>query len=60
MFVDELRHADGRPFVFLVGEHDEPVTVRPRLSAGRLLRLDGSPVSEPALEPFGVAVVQRA
>ena len=55
----ELRHRDGRRFVFLVSQAAAEVTVKPTVQ-GQLADLHtGAPVTEVALRPFGVRVLRR-
>jgi hypothetical protein len=55
----ELRHRDGRSFVWLVSQSDTEVTVKPTVQ-GRLADLDtGQPAEEVTLDPFGVRVLRR-
>ena len=59
VLVDGLVHKDGRRFVWLVSERDVPLAVRPRLPyGGRLATLEGAPVDEVELAPYGVAVLE--
>ena len=60
VLVDGLVHEDGRRFVWLVSEHDGPLVVHPRVTAGaRLTPLEGgAPVEEVELAPYGVTVLQ--
>jgi hypothetical protein len=54
----ELRHSDGRRFVFLVSQAAAEVTVKPTVQ-GQLADLHtGAPVTEVALQPFGVRVLR--
>lgn len=57
--VDTLRHADGRRFVFLVSQAEEPLTVKPRPASGRLVDLSGGsvPVDAVELAPYDVRVL---
>lgn len=58
IFTDELHHEDGRRFRWFVSQHPEPVTFRPTVRDNLPLRtLDGSPVAELTLAPYGVAVL---
>lgn len=51
----ELRHRDGRRFVWLVSQSEEELTVKP---GGDLTDLaSGEPVSEVTLRPYGVRVL---
>jgi hypothetical protein len=55
----ELRHRDGRNFVWLVSQSDTEVTVTPTVQ-GRLVDLHtGQPVEEIALDAYGVRVLRR-
>jgi hypothetical protein len=55
----ELRHRDGRRYVFLVSQAAAEVTVKPTVQ-GQLADLHtGAPVTEVALRPFGVRVLRR-
>ena len=55
----ELRHRDGRNFVWLVSQSDTEVTVKPTVK-GRLADLDtGQPTEEVSLDAFGVRVLRR-
>jgi endo-1,4-beta-mannosidase len=55
----ELRHRDGRAFVWLISQADTEVTVKPTVQ-GRLADLHtGQPADEVALGPFGVRVLRR-
>ena len=54
----EMLHEDGRHFVWLVSHSPEPLTVAPQ-TQGSLADLDGAPVTEVDLEPYGVVVLQR-
>jgi hypothetical protein len=55
----ELRHRDGRSFVWLVSQSDTEVTVKPTVQ-GRLADLHtGQPAEEVTLDPFGVRVLRR-
>jgi endo-1,4-beta-mannosidase len=62
VYCDELLHADGRRFVWLVNLSPETVQVQPVVSAGRLAPL-GKPnrehVTEAGLDPYGVRVLER-
>jgi endo-1,4-beta-mannosidase len=54
----ELRHRDGRRFVFLVSQAAAEVTVKPTVH-GRLADLHtGAPVTEVALHAYGVQVLR--
>jgi endo-1,4-beta-mannosidase len=58
VFTDVLEHEDGRRFAWFVSQHDEPLTVRPRL-AGVLRPLGGGDAAtDVALEPYGVQVYE--
>ncbi len=57
VMVDSVVHADGRRFVFLVSQHAEPIMVTPILDAGALTSLDGVPVAQINLDPYGVEVL---
>lgn len=57
VFADVLVHEDGRRFAWLVSQHAEAATVAPR-TAGSLRSLSGEALSEVALAPFGVEVVE--
>ncbi|WP_329454455.1 glycoside hydrolase 5 family protein [Streptomyces sp. NBC_01497] len=54
---DTVRHEDGRRFVWLVSQGATELTVRPR-AGGVLCGLDGAPVTEVTLDPFGVRVLE--
>jgi endo-1,4-beta-mannosidase len=55
----ELRHADGRSFVWLISQSDTEVTVKPTVK-GRLADLHtGLPADEVTLDAYGVRVLQR-
>ena len=55
----ELRHRDGRSFVWLVSQSDTEVTVKPTVE-GRLADLHtGQPVEEVSLDAYGVEVLRR-
>jgi endo-1,4-beta-mannosidase len=55
----ELRHRDGRAFVWLISQADTEVTVKPTVQ-GRLADLHtGQPAEEVALDAFGVRVLRR-
>jgi endo-1,4-beta-mannosidase len=55
----ELRHRDGRNFVWLVSQADTELTVKPTV-AGRLADLHtGQPVDEVTLDAYGVQVLRR-
>jgi endo-1,4-beta-mannosidase len=55
---DTLDHEDGRRFAWLVSQSDEPLTVAPRAS-GTLHDLGAQePLTEVALPPFGVRVLE--
>jgi hypothetical protein len=55
----ELRHRDGRTFVWLLSQSDTEVTVKPTVQ-GHLADLDtGQPAEEVTLDPFGVRVLRR-
>ena len=60
VLVDGLVNEDGRRFVWLVSEHDGPLVVHPRVTAGaRLIPLEGGvPVEEVELAAYGVTVLQ--
>jgi len=61
VLVDGLVHEDGRTFLWLVSERDQPLAVRPRLpGGGRLKRLGGGgeAVEEVELAPYGVVVLE--
>ena len=60
VLVDGLVHQDGRRFVWLVSEHDGPLVVHPRVTAGaRLVPLGGGdPIDEVELTAYGVKVLQ--
>jgi endo-1,4-beta-mannosidase len=62
VLVDGLVHEDGRRFVWLVSERDEPLVVRPHVAGGnRLIPLEGGEtVEEVELAPYGVTVLQLA
>lgn len=54
----ELRHRDGRRFVWLVSQAAEELTVKPVTTGGRLTSLaTGEPVDEVTLHPYGVRVL---
>jgi hypothetical protein len=55
----ELRHRDGRIFVWLVSQSDTEVTVKPTVE-GHLADLHtGQPVEEVSLDAYGVKVLRR-
>jgi endo-1,4-beta-mannosidase len=55
----ELRHRDGRAFVWLISQADTEVTVKPTVK-GHLADLHtGQPAEEVTLEAFGVRVLRR-
>jgi hypothetical protein len=55
----ELRHRDGRSFVWLVSQADSELTVKPAVK-GRLADLHtGQPVDEVSLDAYGVRVLRR-
>jgi hypothetical protein len=55
----ELRHRDGRNFVWLISQSDTEVTVKPTVE-GHLADLDtGQPAEEVTLDAFGVRVLRR-
>jgi hypothetical protein len=55
----ELRHRDGRNFVWLVSQSDTEVTVKPTVQ-GRLADLHtGQPVEEVTLDAYEVRVLRR-
>ena len=55
----ELRHRDGRSFVWLVSQSDSEVTVKPTVE-GRLADLHtGQPVEQVSLGAYGVQVLRR-
>jgi endo-1,4-beta-mannosidase len=55
----ELRHRDGRAFVWLISQADTEVTVKPTVQ-GHLADLHtGQPAEEVTLEAFGVRVLRR-
>ncbi|HEX6353007.1 glycoside hydrolase 5 family protein [Actinophytocola sp.] len=54
----ELRHRDGRRFVWLVSQSAEELEVKPVVPEGRLTDLAaGEPVDEVTLRPYGVRVL---
>jgi endo-1,4-beta-mannosidase len=54
----ELRHRDGRRFVWLVSQAEEELTVKPAAAGGQLADLvTGEPVDEVVLHPYGVRVL---
>jgi hypothetical protein len=55
----ELRHRDGRRFVWLVSQAEEELEVKPVVAGGaRLTDLEsGEPVNEVTLRPYGVRVL---
>ncbi|GDY29595.1 cellulase family glycosylhydrolase [Gandjariella thermophila] len=58
---DVLDHADSRRFAFLTSQSDQPVTVRPVVTGGRLVDLDGgAELSTVDLPPYGVRVLWLA
>ncbi|WP_232663203.1 beta-mannosidase [Pseudonocardia sp. TRM90224] len=58
VFTDTMVHADGRRFGWIVSQHPEELTVRPR-SASRLVPLGADePVDELRVDPYGVRVVE--
>jgi endo-1,4-beta-mannosidase len=55
----ELRHRDGRSFVWLISQSDTEVTVKPTVQ-GRLADLHtGQPAEEVTLDAYGVRVLRR-
>jgi endo-1,4-beta-mannosidase len=59
VFAAELRHRDGRNFVWLISQSDTEVTVKPTVQ-GRLADLDtGQPAEEVTLDAYGVRVLRR-
>jgi endo-1,4-beta-mannosidase len=59
VFAAELRHTDGRNFVWLVSQSDTEVTVKPTVQ-GRLADLHtGRPAEEVTLDAYGVRVLRR-
>jgi endo-1,4-beta-mannosidase len=59
VFAAELRHRDGRNFVWLVSQSDTEVTVKPTVQ-GHLADLGtGQPVEEVTLDAYGVRVLRR-
>jgi hypothetical protein len=62
VLVDGLVHADGRRFVWLVSECDEPLTARPCTPLGSALRPvaagDADPPGAVVLPPYGVRVME--
>ncbi|TDV44777.1 glycoside hydrolase 5 family protein [Actinophytocola oryzae] len=55
----ELRHRDGRRFVWLVSQAEEELTVKP-VVGGRLTDLaTGEPVDEVTMHPYGVRVLSH-
>lgn len=55
----ELRHADGRSFIWLISQSDTEVTVKPTVK-GRLADLHtGLPADEVTLDAYGVRVLRR-
>ncbi len=57
--VGELRHADGRRFVWLVSQSPSALTVTP-VAEGKLTELgSGTPIDEITLAPYGVRVLTR-
>ena len=59
VFAAELRHRDGRNFVWLVSQSDTEVTVKPTVQ-GRLADLHtGQPVEADTLDAFEVRVLRR-
>lgn len=55
----ELRHRDGRRFVWLVSQAEEELEVKPVVGVGNRLAdlTSGEPVSEVTLRPYGVRVL---
>ncbi|MFL6120700.1 cellulase family glycosylhydrolase [Actinophytocola sp.] len=54
----ELRHRDGRRFVWLVSQAAEELRAKPVVTRGRLADLvTGEPVDEVTLRPYGVRVL---
>jgi hypothetical protein len=54
----ELRHRDGRRFVWLVSQAAEELEVKPVVPGGLLTDLTaGEPVGEVTLRPYGVRVL---
>ena len=59
VIVGELRHEDGRRFVWFISESDAPLDCTPVLGDGSLRELTGDAVASPlALPPFGVRVLE--
>jgi endo-1,4-beta-mannosidase len=59
VFAAELRHRDGRNFVWLVSQSDTEVTVKPTVQ-GHLADLGtGQPAEEITLDAYGVRVLRR-
>ena len=59
VFAAELRHRDGRNFVWLVSQSDTEVTVKPTVQ-GHLADLGtGQPAEEVTLDAYGVRVLRR-
>ena len=59
VFAAELRHRDGRNFVWLVSQSDTEVTVKPTVQ-GHLADLHtGQPADEVTLDAYGVRVLRR-
>ncbi|MCX5535787.1 cellulase family glycosylhydrolase [Streptomyces sp. NBC_00006] len=59
ILVGELRHEDGRRFIWFTSQYDREVTAKPELAEGLALRDEqGAPISDVDLPPFGVRVLE--
>jgi len=57
--VGEMRHKQGRRFVWFLSQHDAALECSPIVAAGELRELEGGPVRVPlALEAFGARVLE--
>ncbi|WP_437677685.1 glycoside hydrolase 5 family protein [Sorangium sp. So ce131] len=56
---DTLRHRDGRRYVFLVSQADQPLSVEPAAASGHLTERGGkTPVRKVEIAPYGVAILE--
>ncbi|KYF60025.1 hypothetical protein BE08_18070, partial [Sorangium cellulosum] len=56
---DTLRHRDGRRFVFLVSQADQPISVEPVAASGHLVERGGeTQVHTVELAPYDVKVFE--
>ncbi|MEJ3655865.1 beta-mannosidase [Actinomycetes bacterium KLBMP 9759] len=58
VFTDTMVHSDGRRFGWIVSQHADEVTVRPRSDATLVPLGGGQPLETITLAPFGVLVVE--